>query len=75
MKENGIYDKKSIKTVVGKTADFSELAKDCVAFSNAEGGYIDIGIEDNCLLPPESQKINEGLTTTIINKITEKLMV
>lgn len=72
MKENGIYDKKSIKTVVGKTADFSELAKDCVAFSNAEGGYIDIGIEDNCLLPPESQKINEGLTTTIINKITEK---
>lgn len=38
MKENSIYDKKSIRTVMGKTADFDELAKDCVAFSNAEGG-------------------------------------
>ena len=46
MKENSIYDKKSLRTVVGKNADFNELAKDCVAFSNAEGGSIDIGIED-----------------------------
>ena len=38
MKENTLYDKKSLKTVVRKTADFPELAKDCVAFSNAQGG-------------------------------------
>ena len=49
MKENTLYDKKSLKTVVGKTADFTELAKDCVAFSNAQGGVIDIGIEDGVL--------------------------
>ena len=47
MKENSLYDKKSIRTVLGKTADFAELAKDCVAFSNAQGGIIDIGIENN----------------------------
>lgn len=72
MKENSIYDKKSIRTVIGKTADFGELAKDCVAFSNAEGGCIDIGIEDGDVLPPEDQKIPDGLTTIIINKIGEK---
>lgn len=37
MKENSIYDKKSLRTVVGKNADFNELAKDCVAFSNGCG--------------------------------------
>jgi ATP-dependent DNA helicase RecG len=60
MKENTLYDKKSLKTVVGKTADFAELAKDCVAFSNAQGGVIDIGIEDKDTLPPASQRIPNG---------------
>lgn len=72
MKENSIYDKKSLRTVVGKNADFNELAKDCVAFSNAEGGCIDIGIEDDQTLPPEEQKIPDGLATEIVNKVTGK---
>ena len=70
MKENSLYDKKSLRTVVGKTADFPELAKDCVAFSNAHGGTIDIGIEDGDKLPPVDQRIPEGLPTTIVNKIS-----
>ena len=70
MKENSLYDRKSLRAVLGKTADFNELAKDCVAFSNAQGGVIDIGIEDNNILPPEGQAIPEGLTTTIVNKIS-----
>lgn len=41
MKENSIYDAKSLMTVFGKKADFPELAKDCVAFSNAQGGCMD----------------------------------
>ena len=72
MKENSIYDKKSLRTVWGKNADFNELAKDCVAFSNAEGGSIDIGIEDNQTLPPKEQKIPDGLATEIVNKVTGK---
>lgn len=72
MKENSIYDKKSLRTVVGKNADFNELAKDSVAFSNAEGGSIDIGIEDDQTLPPEEQKIPDGLATEIVNKVTGK---
>lgn len=56
MKENSLYDKKSIRTVLGKGADFNELTKDCVAFSNAQGGTIDIGIEDGDKLPPSTQR-------------------
>ena len=69
MKENSLYDKKSIRTVLGKTADFAELAKDCVAFSNAQGGIIDIGIENNATLPPSGQQIPEELPTQLVNKI------
>lgn len=71
MKENSLYDKKSLRAVSGKTADFGELAKDCVAFSNAEGGTIDIGIEDKENLPPDSQRVPDELTTIIVNKIGE----
>lgn len=70
MKENSLYDKKSLRTVVGKTADLSELAKDCVAFSNAQGGVIDIGIENDDTMPPASQVVPEDLPTTIVNKIS-----
>jgi len=70
MKENSLYDKKSLRTVVGKTADFPELAKDCVAFSNAQGGVIDIGIENDDMLPPAEQHVPEELPTTVVNKIS-----
>lgn len=69
MKENSLYDKKSIRTVLGKGADFNELAKDCVAFSNAQGGTIDIGIEDDDKQPPSAQRVPEELPTTVVNKI------
>ncbi len=70
MKENSLYDKKSLRAIVGKTADFPELTKDCVAFSNAQGGTIDIGIEDGDHLPPSAQRIAEDLPTMVVNKIS-----
>jgi ATP-dependent DNA helicase RecG len=39
-------DRKSLRVIRGKTADWSELAKDCVAFANARGGRWLIGIKD-----------------------------
>ena len=69
--ENSLYDKKSLKTVTGKTADFSELAKDCVAFANSKGGCLDIGIEDDEELPPENQKISDELVVKIEKRISE----
>ena len=72
MREGLYYDKKSIKTVRGKTADFDELAKDCVAFANAEGGHLAIGIENSEELPPPEQRIPEGLKELIVKRIAER---
>ena len=72
MKENFIYDAKSLRTVTGKSADFSELAKDCVAFSNAQGGMLDIGIEDGEKNPPVGQTIPDAPPTTKVNKKSRK---
>ncbi len=38
--EGQLLDKKSLRAVTGKTADWNELAKDCVAFANGSGGRL-----------------------------------
>ena len=48
MKENSLYDKKVLREITGKNADWNEDGrKSCVAFSNARGGVIDYHIEDD----------------------------
>ena len=69
MIENSLYDRKSIRAITGKTADFPEVAKDCVAFANAQGGKIEFGIEDSETLPPASQVIDDKLAVELVNKI------
>ena len=70
MIENTLYDKKSLRTVIGKTADFDELAKDCVAFANAQGGIIEIGIENKEKLPPADQTFDGTLPVKVVNTIS-----
>lgn len=72
MKENSLYDKKSIREILGKKADWNEVAKDCVAFSNAQGGTIDYGIEDDVDYPSPNQHIDESLVVELENKISQK---
>lgn len=72
MKENSLYDKKSIREITGKNPDWNEVAKDCVAFSNAQGGIIDYGIEDKAEAPSADQTIDESLPVHLVNKINEK---
>ena len=72
MVEGLLYDKKSLKSVLGKTADFDELAKDCVAFANSEGGHLAIGIEDDEELPATEQKIPKGLVEIVVKRIGER---
>ncbi len=71
MNENQYLDKKSIRAVIGKSADWSELAKDCVCFANARGGTIQLGIEDGYDVPPPDQRIPENLLHTILKRIAE----
>ena len=48
-------DLKSMRTVIGKSADWESLAKDCVCFANGAGGRLLIGMEDGEALPPAGQ--------------------
>ncbi len=64
-------DHKSLRTVTGKTADFAELAQNCVCFANGSGGRLVIGIEDGDSKPPAGQRIPPGLIDRIRKRIGE----
>ena len=72
MTENSLYDRKSLLTLTIKKVDWKEIVKDVVSFSNAEGGIIEFGIEDGCVIPDAAQRIPDGLTTTLVNNINGK---
>lgn len=69
--EGQLLDRKSLRTVSGKTADWTELAKDCVAFANALGGRLLIGIEDGEIDPPVTQRVASALPDTLRRRIAE----
>ena len=71
MEENSLYDKKSLREITGKSADWNEVAKDCVAFSNAQGGVIDYGIEDDADAPPADQKVSEDPLAELSQRILD----
>ena len=71
MEENSHFDRKSLKMVEGKTADWNELSKDCVCFANGYGGEIHIGIEDEEELPNATQKIKPALLDKISKTIPQ----
>lgn len=71
MKENAYIEKKRLDAVIGKKADWKELAKDCVCFANGRGGKILIGIANDANLPPACQRIDENLPSLIQKKIAE----
>ena len=70
--EGQLLDKKSLRSVTGKTADWNELAKDCIAFANATGGRLLIGIEDGYDLPPTEQRIPSELPDILRRKLAER---
>ncbi|MWK54654.1 ATP-dependent DNA helicase [Pseudomonas otitidis] len=69
--EGQLLDRKSLRTVTGKSADWPELAKDCVAFANALGGRLLLGIEDGEELPPAEQRIPTALPDTLRRRLGE----
>lgn len=70
--EGQLLDKKSLRAVSGKTTDWAELTKDCVAFANATGGHLLIGIEDGQRQPPAGQRIPAELPDTLRRKLAER---
>lgn len=70
--EGQLRDQKSLRAVTGKTADWGELAKDCIAFANATGGQLLLGIEDDEDQPPAGQRVPADLPDTLRRKLAER---
>jgi ATP-dependent DNA helicase RecG len=70
--EGQLLDQKSLRAVTGKTADWNEIAKDCIAFANATGGRLLLGIEDGQDAPPAEQHIPAELPDTLRRKLAER---
>jgi ATP-dependent DNA helicase RecG len=58
--------------VTGRTADWNEIAKDSIAFANATGGRLLLGIEEGDTLPPPAQRIPADLPDTLRRKLAER---
>ena len=71
MEETQNIEKKSLKLVTGSSANFEELAKDCVSFANARGGTIYIGLENSETLLLASQIIDANLPDKVRKRISE----
>lgn len=70
--EGQLLDQKSLRAVTGKTADWNEIAKDCIAFANATGGRLLLGIEEGKNAPPADQHIPADLPDTLRRKLAER---
>ncbi|MGR2928872.1 ATP-binding protein [Acidithiobacillus ferriphilus] len=70
--EGQLLDQKSLRAVTGKTVDWNEIAKDCIAFANATGGHLLLGIEDGQDAPPASQYIPADLPDTLRRKLADR---
>jgi len=64
-------DKKSLRVLSRSHPDWDALACDCVAFANARGGCIQIGIEDGEESPAPGQRIDESLLEGLRKRIPQ----
>jgi ATP-dependent DNA helicase RecG len=70
-RESQHLDRKSIRKVTGSTADFADLAQDCVCFANGAGGTLLIGIDDDDDAPPAGQSVDPALLDRIRKRVGE----
>lgn len=68
MTESSTIEYKSILLIRNKK-DFHSIAKACVAFANAQGGTLVIGIEDKDTEPPSNQIVTIDEVNEVMKKI------
>ena len=71
MDEHHALERKSLRQVVGKTADWDDVARVCVCFANARGGDLIIGEEDGEAGPPVGQTVSPDLAETARKRVAE----
>lgn len=73
MEEGHTYDKKSLLTFSAehKRWDWQKIAKHCIAFANANGGFLHFGIEDDQPEPPPTQRIEPLLADRLRKGVSQ----
>jgi ATP-dependent DNA helicase RecG len=69
--ENQHVERKSLRLVTGRSADWADIARACVCLANSEGGRLLIGFEDGDALPPVGQEIAAELPDAMLRRIGE----
>ena len=64
-------ERKSLRLVTGRGADWSDVARTCVCFANGAGGRVLIGIEDGQPAPPPDQAVPLELLEQLRKRIGE----
>lgn len=67
--ENQKIDYKSIRKIRSGDKGFKELAVSCVAFANAQGGTLYLGIEDKSLVPLAEQTVTENEINDTVSRL------
>jgi len=70
--EGQLIDQKSLRAVTGKTADWNEIAKDCIAFAKATGGRLLLGSEGVQDAPSAGQQFRADLPDTVRGKLVAR---
>lgn len=69
--EDQYTDRKSLRLITGRTADWDDVARACVCFANGAGGRLLIGIEDGEKLPPTGQVVALDLLDKLRKRVGE----
>lgn len=64
-------ERKSLRLVTGRSADWADLARTCVCLANGAGGRVLVGIEDGETFPPAQQAIPADLLDQLRKRIGE----
>ncbi len=64
-------ERKSLRLVTGRSADWADLARTCVCFANGAGGRVLIGTEDGETAPPAQQTVPVDLLDQLRKRIGE----
>lgn len=64
-------ERKSLRAITGRTADWTDLARACVCFANGAGGRVLIGIEDGESSPPAQQVVAVELLEQVRKRVPE----
>lgn len=67
--EHQTLDYKSVRKIRSGDKGFKDLSVSCVAFANAQGGTLYIGIEDDTLTPNQDQIISETEANETVSRL------